>query len=89
MRESKAAADDPAVAEQALDLVWMRRRPDVKILGATPQEKVADAAAHEVCQMVELPEPIEDLESVRIDVLARKGVLRAWDDPGRYHSREL
>ena len=37
----------------------------------------------------ELPEPIEDLESVRIDVLARKGVLRAWDDPGRYHSREL
>ena len=89
VRETEAAADDPAVAEEALDLVRVGRRADVEVLGAAAEQQVPDAAADEVGDVVELPQPVEDFEGVWIDVLARERVLRAWDDPGRDHCREL
>jgi hypothetical protein len=39
--------------------------------------------------MVELPQPVEDLESVRIDVAARDGMLGPRDDPWGDHRRAL
>jgi len=41
-------ADDPAVAEELLDLARVRRRPDVEVLRLPTEQEVADAAADEV-----------------------------------------
>src|SRR6185503_14764040 len=46
--ETEPASDDPAVPEQALDLVRMRRGADVEVLRPALQQQVADAAADEV-----------------------------------------
>ena len=37
MRKAEPAADDPAVPEQLLHLVGMRRRADVEVFGPAPQ----------------------------------------------------
>jgi hypothetical protein len=67
----------------------MRGGPYIEVFGAAAQQEIADAAADEVGQVIELPEPTENFEGVWIDVLARERVLRAWDDPGCYHCRKL
>src|SRR5581483_837519 len=82
VRQAEAAADDPAVAEELLDLIRMRRRTDVEIFGMTAEEEVADAAADEVGDVIALPEPIEDFQRVRIDVTPRDRMLIT-----RYHPR--
>ena len=84
--EPEAPADDPAVAEELLDLVGVRRRADVEVLRPPVQQQVADAAADEIRDVVVFVQPIQDFERVRIDVAARDGVRRAWDD-GRLHHR--
>ena len=61
--EAEAPADDPAVAEQLLDLVRMRRRADVEVLRPAVEQQVADAAADQVGDVVVLVEPVEDLEA--------------------------
>ncbi len=53
--EPEAAADDPAVPEQLLDLVRMRRRADVEVLGPAPEQEVAHAAADQVGDVLALP----------------------------------
>ena len=68
VREPEAAADDPAVAEEPLDLVRMRGGADVEVLRPAPEQQVADAAADEVGDVVELPQPVEDLQGVGVDV---------------------
>ena len=85
VREPEAPADDPAVAKELLDLVRMRRCPDVEILWAAADEQVANAAADEIGDVVELPQPIENLERVGIDVAPRDRVLCARDDPRLGH----
>ena len=86
VREAEAAADDPAVAKQLLDLVRMRRRADVEILRPPVQQQVADAAADQVRDVVVFVQPIQDFERAGIDVAARNGVRGAWDD-GRLRHR--
>ena len=48
VRETEAAADDPAVPEQPLDLIRMGVRADVEVLRPPPEQQVAHAAADEV-----------------------------------------
>ena len=75
VREAEAAADDPAVAEELLDLVGMRRGADVEVLRAAAEQQVADAAADEVRGVAVFVQPVQDLESVGIDVATRNRVL--------------
>ena len=89
VREAEAPADDPAVAKELLDLVGMRRCPDVEILGAPTDEQIANAAADEIGDVVELPQPVENFEGVGIDVAPRDRVLSARNDPRLGHRRAL
>jgi hypothetical protein len=66
--EAETTADDPAVAEQLLDLVRVRGGADVEILGTAPEEQVANAAADEIGAMSVLVKAVKDLERVRVDV---------------------
>ena len=81
VRQPEPPADDPAVAKELLDLVRMRGRTDVEVLGTPAEQEVADAAADEIGNVVALAQAIEDLERVGINVAARERVLVAWDDP--------
>ena len=89
VREPEAAADDPAVAEELLDLIGMRRRADVEILGPAAEQQIAHAAADEVGDVIGLAQPVEDLQGIGVDVAARERVLCARDDPGLDHGRAL
>ena len=75
VREAEPAADDPAVAEELLDLVGMRRGADVEILRPPAEQQVADAAADEIGGVIVLVQPVQDLEGVGIDVATRDRVL--------------
>ena len=79
VREAEAAADDPAVAKELLDLVRVRRRPDVEVLGPAVQQQVADASADQVRDVAVFVEPVENLERVGIDISAGDRM----DDAGR------
>jgi hypothetical protein len=85
MGQPKSAADDPAVPEQLLDLIRMRGRADVEVLGSAAEQEVAHAAADQVSNVVRLTQPIQNFEGVRVDVTARERVLRARDDPRFHH----
>ena len=58
---------------EPLDLVRVRGRADVEVLRAAAEQQVAHAAADQVRDVVELAQPVEDLQGVRIDVAARDG----------------
>src|SRR5206468_4119045 len=85
VREPEAPADDPAVAKEFLDLIRVRGGADVEVLRPPPQQQVADAAADEIGDVVELAEAVEDFQSVRIDVAPRDWVLGARYDPRLCH----
>ena len=85
VREPEAAADDPAVAEQLLDLIRVGRRADVEVLGTARQEQVAHAAADEIRDVIELTQAVENLQRVGVDVAARDRVLGARDDARLSH----
>jgi hypothetical protein len=70
-------ADDPAVAEEALDLPRGRRRPDVEVLRAPVEQQIANAAADQVGGVIEAGQPPDDLDRLRIQVLDRD---RSMDD---------
>jgi hypothetical protein len=48
VRKAEAPADDPAVPEELLDLVGMRRGADVEVLGPPAEEQIAYAAADQI-----------------------------------------
>ena len=87
--ETEPAADDPAVPEQPLDLVRMRRRADVEVLRPAAEQQVADAAADEVGDVVVLVQPVQHLQRVGVDLLARDRVLRARHDDRLAHPPQL
>ena len=84
--ESKPPSDDPAVAKELLDLMRVRGRADVEVLGPASEEQVAHAAADQVGDVVVLVELIEDFEGTGIDVSARNRVRGPRND-GRLHHR--
>src|SRR5690349_11044895 len=85
MSQPEAAADDPAVLEQTLDLIRVRVGADIEVLRAAAEQQVADAAADEVGRKVALMEAVENLQRVRVDVFARDRVLRARHDHRNGH----
>jgi hypothetical protein len=85
VREPEAAADDPAVPEQALHLIRVGGGPDVEVLRPAAQQQVADAPAHEVRRVIELCEAVEHLERVGVDVRAGNGVVGPGQDEGIRH----
>jgi hypothetical protein len=66
--EPEAAADDPAVPKELLDLMGMGGRPDVEVLGTSFEQQVTNAPTDEVRDVIVLVEPVKDLESVGIDL---------------------
>src|SRR3954462_6902908 len=66
----EATADNPAVAKKLLDLVRMRRRPDIEVLGPSIQQQIANASPDEICDVVMFVKPIEDFQRVGIDAAA-------------------
>ncbi len=89
VRETKSAADDPAVPKEFLDLIRMGRRADVEILGVASEQQVANAAADEIGDVVGLPKAIQHLEGIGVDVAARDGVIGSRNDPRFGHCRAL
>jgi hypothetical protein len=75
VREAEAAADDPAVAKELSDLVGMRGRADVEVLGTPAEQQIAHAAAHQIRDVIVLVEAVQNLERVRINVAARNRML--------------
>src|SRR5207245_10521446 len=60
--EPEPPADDPAVPKELLDLIRMRRRADVEIFRPAAQQKIADAPAHQIGDVVELPQAVQNFE---------------------------
>ena len=73
--EPEPPADDPAVAEAPLDLVGLRRRADVEVLGPASEQQVAHTAADEEGRVAELLEPAHHLQRVGVDVAAGESML--------------
>ena len=78
--QPEPAPDDPAVAEELLDLIGMGRRPDVEILRDPAEQEVADTSADQVRQEIRLVQPVEHLQGVRVDIAAGERMLAASDD---------
>ena len=89
VREAEAPADDPAVPEQLLDLVRMRRGADVEVLGPPAEQQIAHAAADQVRGVVGVVQPVEHLERIGIDGRARNRVVRSGDDDGLGHPARI
>ncbi len=87
VREPEPSSDDPAVPKELLDLIRMCGGADVEILRPAAEEQVADAAAHEVGHVMVLPQTVEHLQCIRIDIAARDRVLFASDDTRGDHVR--
>ena len=66
VREAEAAADDPAVLEQAPDVVRGRAGDDVEVLRLAAEQQVADAAADEVGGVIVAAEPLDDFGGVGV-----------------------
>jgi len=81
--EPEPPADQPAVAEEAAHRLWRRVRPDVEVLGRPAEQEVPHASPHEVGLVPGGSEPVEHLQRVRIDVLARDGMLAPGADSGK------
>ncbi len=89
MGQTKPAADDPAIAEQPLDLRRMRVGADVEVLRRPAEQQIPDAAADQIGQVIGLIETIEDAKRVRVNLAARYSVLGARNDDGIWHGEQL
>ena len=77
VHQPEAAADDPAVSEQALDLARPGVGHDVEVLGRHPEEEVPDASPDEVGHVAVALEAPDDLHSVRIQIDGADGLAGA------------
>jgi hypothetical protein len=81
MREMEAAADQPAVAEQLLDLVGMRVGRDVEVLRMQAEQQIAHGAADQKGLKTGVAQPVKHFERVGRNVRARDRMLVARDHP--------
>jgi hypothetical protein len=81
VREAEAPPDQPAVAEQLLDLLRQRVGGDVEILGRDAKQQVAHATADEIGLEARVLEPVQHAQRVRRDMLTGDRVLVATDHP--------
>jgi hypothetical protein len=89
MCQAEATADDPAVLEETLDLIRMRRRADVEVLGSPTEQQISHTAAHQIRDVAVLVEPIENLERVRIDLGSGERVCGSLDDDRVTHCLQI
>jgi hypothetical protein len=89
VRQPEAAADNPAVAEEPLDVVRMSARPDIEVLRTTMEEQIAYAATYEISLEVRRVKAIQDAEGIRIDVLSREAMFAPRDDNWSDHASEV
>ena len=85
MGQPKPAADNPAVSEEALHLIGVRRCADVEILWGALEQQIAHAAAHQIRHMIELPQAVKNLQRVGVDVAAGDRMLAAGNYYGIGH----
>lgn len=86
VREAEAAADDPAVTEEALDVVRTRAGADVEVLGTTMEQQIAYAASDEIRLEAGRVQTVEDPEGIGVDVLAREAMFASRDDNWSDHA---
>ena len=67
----------------------MRVGADVEILRPALQQQIADAAADQIGRVIELLQPIQDLEGVGIDVAPGNGVFRSRNDHRLAHQTAI
>jgi hypothetical protein len=82
MGQAKAASDETGIAEKVPDLPRVGIGGDVEVFGGLAHQKIADAPTHEVGGETIMVEPIKDLQSIGVDVLAGDGVLLAGENAG-------
>ena len=75
VRQPEPAADQEAVLEDLLDLAGRGVCADVEILGRALEDEVAHAAAHEIGGEALAPQSVQNLQGVRVDVLAGDGMV--------------
>ena len=56
--QSEPSTDDPTVSEELFDLVRVRGRSNVEILGSSPKKQIAHASTDEVSSVVSLTQPV-------------------------------
>jgi hypothetical protein len=69
--QAEPAADDPAILEQPLDVVWRRAGHDVEVLRLPAEQEISHAAPDEVGGVIEAAEPLDDLGGVGIYLIRR------------------
>ncbi len=77
MCQSEPTTDDPAIPEQAFDLMRMGGRPDVEVLGAKAEQQIPDATPYEIRCVIVLVEAVEHSQRILIDLPARDRVFGA------------
>src|SRR5690606_31647202 len=77
VRQTEAATDQPAVAEQVLDLLRRGVGGHVEILGRTADQQVAHGAADQERVEAAVLQSIQDAERIGADLLAGNPVLTA------------
>jgi hypothetical protein len=80
MNQSKSAANDPAISEEAVDLLGMRIGGDIKVSWHLPQEEIPNTPPYQVSKEPMSVEAVENFQSLFIDHLSRDGMLRSRDD---------
>ena len=79
MGQTETATDQPAIAEQCLDLIGRRIGRDVEILGMQLEHRVTHAAANEEGLVACLVQSVQNLECALGEFGARDVVLRPRD----------
>ena len=87
--QPEASTDDPAVAEEALDVVRMSTRPDIEVLRTTMEQQIAYAAPYEIGLEIGGVQAIEDAEGIGVDVLPREAMFAPRDDDWSDHALEV
>ncbi len=83
MRQAKAAADQPAVAEGRAHLLGQRAGGDVEVLGRDTQQQIANATADQTGLVTGLVQTVQDVQRALADMRAGNGMFAAGQDAGR------
>ena len=80
VREPEAPADEPAVAEGALDLLRQRAGRDVEVLRGNPEQQVAHAATDEESLVTGFAQAVQHAQRIGRDRGPRYGMFGTGND---------
>jgi hypothetical protein len=81
--QAETAADQTGAPEEIPDLTGRGVGGHVKVFGGLPQEEIPDAPSHQEGRKALMVEPVKNLESMGVDVLAGDGVRGPGKNSGR------